>query len=146
MDQDFQSNLVKLMIASDPKWMKLVRGVVACVADRMHFKRRQVKNIILAIDEACTNIIKHAYLGNKEKEILIYLRTFDDRLEILLKDFGRKGNPETFKPRALDDIRPGGLGIHLIRRVMDEAKYDVSGEVGTELLLVKYKKKERDDS
>ena len=141
MDEDFHPNSIKLIIASDPQWMHLVRSVVSSVANRLKFKRSQIRRLILAVDEACTNVIKHAYHGNKKKQIIIRFRIFDDRMEILVKDFGRKGKPDTFKSRDLKEIRPGGLGIHLINRVMDKVTYDTSPPVGTELRLVKYRKK-----
>jgi len=141
MDEDFHPNFIKLVIASDPRWMHLVRNVVSSVASRLKFRRPQIRRLILAVDEACTNVIRHAYQGDKKKQIIICFKVFDDRLEILIKDFGRKGKPDNFKSRDLKDIRPGGLGIHLINRVMDEVNYDTSPPVGTELHLVKYRKK-----
>ncbi len=141
MDKDFHPNSIKLVIASDPQWMHLVRNTVSSVASRLKFKRSQIRRLILAVDEACTNVIRHAYQGDKKKQIIICFKVFDDRLEILIKDFGRKGKPDTFKSRDLKDIRPGGLGIHLINKVMDEVNYDTSHPLGTELHLVKYRKK-----
>ena len=141
MDEDFCPDSIKIVIPSDPKWMDLVRNTVSSVTSRLKFRRSQIRHLTLAVDEACTNVIKHAYLGNKKKEIIIYFKIFDDRLEILIKDFGIKGEPNTFRSRDLNDVRPGGLGIHFINRVMDEVNYDTSPPVGTELRLVKYRKK-----
>ena len=141
MNEDFHPNFIKLVIASDPQWMHLVRNVVSSVANRLKFRRSQIRHLILAVDEACTNVIRHAYQGDKKKQIIICFRVFDDRMEILIKDFGRKGKPDTFKSRDLKDIRPGGLGIHLINKVMDKVTYDTSPSVGTILRMVKYRKK-----
>ncbi|MEA3328344.1 MAG: ATP-binding protein [Candidatus Omnitrophota bacterium] len=146
MNKKFVPNEIKLTVASDPKWMALVRSVVSKIAARMNFKRGQIKKMVLAVDEACTNVVRYAYLGNNQKEIIVCFRIFDDRLEILIKDFGRKSDPETFKSRDLKDIKPGGLGIHFINKVMDEVKYDTSLPAGTELCLVKYKKRRMEKS
>ena len=143
MNQKFNPGEIKLSIASDPKWMALVRSVMSNVAVRMNFKRSQIRKLVLAVDEACTNVIKHAYLGDKNKQIIICSKVFDDRLEILIKDFGQKADPDTFRPRDLKNIKPGGLGMYFINEVMDEVKYDTSLPAGTELCLIKYKKKRK---
>ncbi|MEA3560733.1 MAG: ATP-binding protein [Candidatus Omnitrophota bacterium] len=143
MDKKFNPGEIKLSIASDPKWMALVRGVISNAAARMNFKRSQIKRLVLAVDEACTNVIKHAYSGDKNKQIIICSKVFDDRLEILIRDFGQKADPDTFRPRELKDIKPGGLGMYFINKAMDEVKYNTSLPDGTELCLVKYKKKKQ---
>ena len=58
-----------------------------------------------------------------------------------LRDFGEKANISEIKSRKLDDVRPGGLGVHLIRCVMDKVVYDNSFEIGNQLQLVKFFKK-----
>ena len=83
--------------------------------------------MVLAVDEACANVIKYAYRGDRQREIILYFKVFDDRLEILIKDFGEKGRPDTFRSRDLKDVRPGGLGIHFIRKVMDETGLKAAG-------------------
>jgi anti-sigma regulatory factor (Ser/Thr protein kinase) len=143
MEEDFKPNIIKLAIPSDPKWLKTVRANTAEISQRMKFSRLQVRGMVLAVDEACANVIRYAYRGDKQKEIIIYFKVFDDRLEILIKDFGEKGRPGAFKSRDLKEIRPGGLGIHFIRKVMDEVRYDISPPEGTELYLVKYKKRRK---
>jgi len=79
-----------------------------------------VDDVVLAIDEACQNIIRHAYCGETDQEILLHITRYESQLEIQLRDFAPTVSPDCMKPRALEDIRPGGLGAHLIQEIMDE--------------------------
>jgi anti-sigma regulatory factor (Ser/Thr protein kinase) len=128
---------VELTIASDPKYMKLVRGLVAAAAEVVGFVKADVNSLCLAVDEACTNIIRHAYDGDHNQKIEMQLGLHPDRIEVKLRDYGRKPDPAKIKPRELHDIRPGGLGVHFIRTIMDEVVYDHSHQVGTELRMMK---------
>ncbi|MEC4674914.1 MAG: ATP-binding protein [Nitrospirota bacterium] len=79
-----------------------------------------VEDVVLAIDEACQNIIRHAYCGETDQEILLHITRHESQLEIHLRDFAPTVSADCMKPRALDDIRPGGLGSHLIQEIMDD--------------------------
>ena len=131
------NHTVDLTIPSDPKYMKLVRGLVAAAAEVVGFERPDVNCLCLAVDEACTNIIRHAYDGDHSQKIEIRLGIYTDHIDVKLRDYGRKTDPAKIKPRELHDIRPGGLGVHFIREIMDEVVYDPSPKVGTELRMRK---------
>ena len=130
---------VELTFPSDPKYMKLVRNLVASAAEMMGFEGPDINFICLAANEGCTNIIRHAYDDDYTKSIELRLETHADRLEIILLDEGRQTDPENIKPRDLEDIRPGGLGVHFIREIMDEVTYTPRPEGGTELKMVKFR-------
>ncbi|MFZ5519033.1 MAG: ATP-binding protein [Candidatus Zhuqueibacterota bacterium] len=129
---------IEIKIPARPIFLRIVRLAVNHVCERIGFPQDEANNITLAVDEACSNIIKHAYCGNSDEVIEATFQMYDDRLEVLLRDFGRKANPDKIKPRKLDDVRPGGLGVHLIKSVMDVVQYDTAVEHGNLLLLVKY--------
>jgi sigma-B regulation protein RsbU (phosphoserine phosphatase) len=76
-------------------------------------------DIVLATDEACQNIIRHAYGGKSDDVIEFEIEHRGDALV----DHAPAIDPSQVKPRDLDDIRPGGLGTHFIRRVMDEVEF-----------------------
>jgi len=78
-----------------------------------------VEDIVLAIDEACQNIIRHAYHGECHDPIILHIELNNDALVVVLEDRAPTVDPACMKPRALDDIRPGGLGCHFMRQVMD---------------------------
>ena len=80
--------------------------------------------IILAVGEAAMNIVQHAYQGgNSSKEIKIKIELINEIIQIDLFDEGKKADPNRIKPRKLEDIRPGGLGVHFIKMVMDEVNW-----------------------
>lgn len=83
--------------------------------------------IILAIGEASMNIIQHAYKGgNDTKKIKVDLKLIEKTLIIEFFDEGIKVDPSKVKPRKLEEIRPGGLGTHFIKMVMDDIQWGES--------------------
>ena len=110
---------------------------VPAAADRLKLIRRSIEeatrligageeeacDIVLAVDEACQNIVRHAYGGRGDGDIAIELRRLPDCLVLLLRDFADPIDTGQVKPRPLDELRPGGLGTHFMREVMDEVKF-----------------------
>ena len=133
-----QPNTIDLAVPSHPKFLSIVRALVLQIATNAGFSEIQTKDIALAVDEACTNVIKHAYRGNHRKPVRVNIAIFPKKLEIKIRDFGKKANPKKIQSRPLDQVRPGGLGVFFIKRIMDEVEYDTSHHIGTELKLVKY--------
>ena len=78
--------------------------------------------VVLAVDEACQNVIRHAYGGDGEI-VLEIRRGASATLEVQLIDFAPAVDPHHIAPRPLDELRPGGLGTHFIRSVMDEVRF-----------------------
>lgn len=78
-----------------------------------------VEEIVLAIDEACQNIIRHAYRGECDENITLHIGLKGKTLVVRLEDNAPAVSPDCMKPRAFEDIRPGGLGCHFIQQVMD---------------------------
>jgi anti-sigma regulatory factor (Ser/Thr protein kinase) len=141
------ANTIELRFASDPKLLKIVRAGITHLCDLAGFPEEHRRRATLAVDEACANIIKYAYGGATDKPILITARILENGIEVVLRDYGKKVDPETIKSRELDDIRPGGLGVHFIRSSMDLVVYDNTLQDGNQLILAKYLPKEqRSDS
>lgn len=82
-----------------------------------------VQDVVMAVDEACQNVIRHAYGEEAAGDMLIEVDREDDTLVFSLKDFAPPVDPKTVEPRDLAEIRPGGLGTHLIREVMDSSGF-----------------------
>lgn len=77
--------------------------------------------IILAVGEACMNIIEHAYCDGDSGDIIVEIEKQDDNMVFRLTDFAhRKTRLEEMQSRPLEQIRPGGLGCHIINEIMDE--------------------------
>ncbi len=91
--------------------------------------------LVLAIDEACTNIIRHAY-GHEGKPIRLEMEKLRDRVRFTLRDYGRTCDLKRIRSRELEDIRPGGVGVHIIRQAFDYVKYEPCAR-GTRLILEK---------
>lgn len=95
----------------------------------------------LAADEACTNIMEHAYQGRTDGEIRISCRVSDDHVTLIFRDFGAAFEPETVERPSLDgaltDRQIGGLGLHFMRSLMDEVRFDFDPIQGNTLTMVK---------
>ncbi len=141
MEVNIGQNQVLLQIKSDDKYLRLVRTMVEEISSLAGFASHDIADIVLAVDEACANIIKHAYNGDSTKDIFIKLSLLNNGIEVVLKDYGRKVHPEKMKGRELDEIRPGGLGIYFMKKIMDSVQYVIRDDAdGTELIMVKHVK------
>ncbi|MFQ5424882.1 MAG: ATP-binding protein [Phycisphaerae bacterium] len=134
---------VKLSISSNAKCLPVVRSAAERMAKVEGFDDQQAQEVGLAIDEALANVIKHGYRGDSDEPIVILMsvaRSEDGRrgLSVIVRDRGRQVDPSTIRSRDLDDVRPGGLGVHIIQTVMDEVEYSCPPEGGMQLRMVKY--------
>jgi len=95
--------------------------------------------VILAVGEACMNIIEHAYCDDDCGDIIVEIEKHDDSMVFRLTDFAhRKTREEEMKGRPLDEIRPGGLGCHIINEIMDEVSLiDCDNPCGNVLQMTK---------
>lgn len=130
--------LLRLRFPSRADELKGVRDAVAAVFEKIGCSAAQSRDLVLALDEACQNVIRHAYGGDPDGEITLEIRQRGDDLILLLRDFADTADPGTIKPRDLDEVRPGGLGTHLIREIMDEVDYAAApGDGGNLLRMIK---------
>lgn len=89
--------------------------------------------IVLAIDEACANVLRHAYHGRPGK-LQVRLDRLASRLRVTLRDFGTPCNPAKIRSRELTDFRPGGLGVFLMQQAFPRVEFTPCSQ-GTRLLL-----------
>jgi anti-sigma regulatory factor (Ser/Thr protein kinase) len=130
---------VTLTVPSHPKYLYVVRSALYPVLLDAGFGRKESRRIILAVDEACSNIIKHAYGGDPTRTITVTMIDGSDRFTVRLRDYGMKADPAKIAPRDLEDVRPGGLGTHFMSAVFDSVTYDTNQGQGTLLTLEKKK-------
>ncbi|OQX87981.1 hypothetical protein B6D60_02790 [candidate division KSB1 bacterium 4484_87] len=133
-----KSEIIEIQIPAKPQFLKIIRAAVGSICEISGGNLDDSHNVILAVDEACSNIIKHTYGGPTEEPIHATILISPEKIEIRLRDFGEKIDIKKIKPRKLDEIRPGGLGVHFINTVMDEVEYDNHFEQGNQVKLVKY--------
>ena len=115
--------IAQIRIASRPDCLRLVRAVVNEAGDANGCSGECISQIVMAVDEACQNIIRHAYLGDPSGEIVVDIRRDDDAIAIHLLDFAAPVDVSRIKPRSLDELKPGGLGTHFIQECMDESGF-----------------------
>jgi sigma-B regulation protein RsbU (phosphoserine phosphatase) len=132
--------LFGLSFPADPKRLKLVRPALRAAAEACGFDENETDDVLLAAGEAIENIIVHAY-GNRRGEIALAVHRVQDGLMLRIRDFAPNVDPAKIQPRKLDDVRPGGLGTHFIRAVMDDASFiPLPDGEGNLLELVKRKR------
>ncbi|MFO7447139.1 MAG: ATP-binding protein [Ignavibacteriaceae bacterium] len=117
----------KLIIKSSTENLSAIRDFIYSAAEEIGFNSETIGDIILAVDEACTNIIKHAYKSYPEGEIVINLKYSDRKFTIEIIDYGTAFHPETVPAPDLQKYyqqrRVGGLGMYLMKTLMDDVKY-----------------------
>ena len=133
-----ETKRIEIRVPSDPAYLAMVRQVTSAVATLAGLPAPEADSITLAVDEACTNVIKHAYHCDYSREMILSFAVLPDRLQLSLRDFGNKCEVSSIKGRDLDEIRPGGLGVHIIRGVMDLIEYDTRHAHGTELRMTRF--------
>lgn len=111
------------------------------VAKQAKMKESDIYNVKLAVDEACSNIIEHAYGGESKGDIQLTCEVTSDALIIIIKDHGIPFDPESVtRPKTnvpLEDLEPRGSGLFLINHIMDEVKFDFAQSSGNMLTMVK---------
>src|SRR5690606_15722248 len=132
---------------SQPRYLSGARELVSAVAKRLGFGDTACGQIALAVDEALCNIIRHGY--NRRTDGKIWLSIWPEPadsgegsegvegIRIVLEDEAAQVDPEQIRGRDLEDVRPGGLGVYIIRQVMDSVRYEKRPGVGMRLELIK---------
>jgi len=129
-----------IAIPSHPKYLSVVRAVTGKMGELCDIDESGIEDMKLAVDEACTNVIKHAYKGDVSRKIVLKYKITRKAFKVSIEDSGIKARIDLLKGRNLNEIRPGGLGIHLIRRVFDVLAFDEREKNGNRLVLIKYLK------
>jgi serine/threonine-protein kinase RsbW len=116
---------------------------VVQIAKRAGLNEDAVYAVDLAVDEACTNIIEHAYGGEGQGDIRCTCSVETNGLKIVLQDRGRPFNPTqipvpTIKNR-LKDLKARGAGLFLMQKMMDEVSFEFNQEAGNILTMIKYR-------
>jgi anti-sigma regulatory factor (Ser/Thr protein kinase) len=127
----------RLEIRSDPSALGAVRERIEAFALAHGLDEEAAGRMVLAVDEALTNVIRHAYHGATDQPIEIDLAREGDELVVTVRDHGRVVHPEAIRSRDLDDIRPGGLGVHIMNECMTQVEFAPADGGGTVLTMRK---------
>jgi len=127
--------------SADFQFLDEIREFVGQFAGENGFSEKEVYSIQLAADEAASNIIEHAYAEVKNGELEISCGMEGDILTIVLRDHGKSFNPDSVRPpnlkAGLSERQIGGLGIYLMRKLMDDVKYESTANGDNLLTLTK---------
>lgn len=140
MNKTTKSYLLKIPSQTDN--LELIRNFINGVAKKVGFDSEESNKIELAVDEACTNVIEHAYQHDESKDIDIAIKIDYHKITIVVTDRGKSFNMKEVElpdmESYLAELRVGGLGIYLMKTLMDEVDYHSKPGVKNEVRMVKY--------
>ena len=128
-------NIIAIRLPSKAEWVGVARLAIAGIASRLDFGIEDIEDLKLSVAEAYTNCIQHAA---GEDEVLIECAIFRDKLVVTVQDRGKGFNGAEIAPRSLGEPQERGLGVFLIRTLMDDVEYEVDPRRGTRLTMTKH--------
>jgi anti-sigma regulatory factor (Ser/Thr protein kinase) len=130
-----------LHVPSSTENLALIREFVAIIGMQAGLTEDEVAKIELAVDEGCANVIEHAYGHDLTKEVVVRAIFDDDKLWIKVEDTGRGFDPSKIHDEDLHELveqrKSGGLGMRLIKTLMDEVSYEIVPGEKNELNMMK---------
>lgn len=128
------ARIYHLRVPAEARCLRAVRAfVTVALAD---CSCRTTERIVLALDEACANVIKHRNPGMGCTDVAISIEIDPDVFRCRIGSFCHRDDVANIRPRPIDDVRPGGLGTHFIQQVMDSVRYEPDPERPGAMLLV----------
>lgn len=135
------ANLIRVELTSDTRLLASIRSLVRTYFRDAGIDAERVVELVLAVDEACSNAMRHAYDGRTDGRIVLELSSDSGTVDVMLHDDGRPAQPERIarrtleKPKSLDDLTVGGLGVQLIYEVFDQVEYRQGKDRGNTILM-----------
>jgi serine/threonine-protein kinase RsbW len=130
-----------LHVPSSTENLSLIREFVTAIGTQAGMTEDEVAKLVLAVDEACANVIEHAYGHDSTKEVTLRASFDDESLRIAVIDTGKGFDPAKVTQAGLDQLiaerKTGGLGLRLIKRLMDEVQYEIVPGQKNELHMTK---------
>ena len=118
-----------LKVPSSTENLALIREFVGNIGMQAGLDQKDVGKLELAVDEACANVIEHAYGHDQTKEVIIRASLDEETLKIDVEDTGRGFDPEKIEQEKLEELinkrATGGLGMRLMKTLMDEVRYEI---------------------
>lgn len=126
---------ISMALPSKPEYVGVIRLTVSAIANRMGFNIEEIEDIKVAVAEACTNAIKHGL----NQDFKVSFDIFEEKIAISITDKGKGYNTDEMNHPDLDNPREeGGLGIFIIRSLMDEVNLKSSIGQGTHIEMIKF--------
>lgn len=136
---------IEVKIPAKPEFVGVIRLTSSGIAGRMGFTYDEIEDLKIAISEACTNAVQHAYRKNEKGEVIVGFGLYKDRLEVMVADQGmsfdlhnlrEKIGPYDPKNDSVELMREGGWGLYLIEALMDEVR--IHQKEGVTVFMTKY--------
>jgi serine/threonine-protein kinase RsbW len=130
-----------LQVPSSTENLAMIRDFVTSIGAQAGLSESEVGQLELAVDEACANVIEHAYNRDMTKEVSVHATVDRDSIEIDVVDTGQGFDPSTVEQLELDKLisnrKTGGLGMRLMKTLMDEVHYEIIPGKKNELRMIK---------
>ena len=114
---------VEITIAGHPRWLRLARSVVRDFCAALNIADRETPSLVVAVDEALSNVMKHAYGGDCSQFVSLSCSFQDNELAFEIRDRGAPFNPFDCDSPPPNELRSGGRGLYLIRAIMGRVEY-----------------------
>lgn len=140
-------DFVEMKVPAKAEFVGVIRLSVSGIASRMGFTYEAIEDLKVALSEAATNVVSHAYERKEDGEVTIGFGIYEDRLEVMVSDQGESFNFEDIKNRIgpvdekdeikpISELREGGFGLFLINALMD--KVEINNQYGVIVLMTKF--------
>lgn len=130
------TDTLKISVPSNARYVSTVRLAISSMANQAGFDIEAIEDIKVAVSEACTNIIKHGEIGDLAYNVTCVIDK--DKLEIAVEDDGVGYDLGEYKEPDLSDPKEGGLGVFIIRALMDDVVVSSNRGSGTSIQMTKY--------
>lgn len=132
--------MTTLSLFADFEQLAKIRDFVATACCDLGLAQDAIYDLQLAVDEACANVIKHAY-GGRGGKIKVTVKAVGDAVQVIIRDWGSAFDPQAVAipdvTAPLEDRPLGGLGLFLMRRMMDRVHFQFDQEQGNTLTMTK---------
>lgn len=128
-----ECELIKMSMSSNPNFVSVVRLTTSAIASKIGFNLDDIEDLKVAISEACTNAIKHS--KKQDFEVIFYI--YDEKLSIEVIDKGIGYDLSKIKEPNLKEPKTSGLGLFIIKTLMDEVEVETSTDSGTIIRMTK---------
>lgn len=125
---------IKMEISSNPEYVSIIRLTTSGIANKIGFSIDDIEDMKVAVSEACTNAIKHS----DDDKFFITFKIFESGICIEIKDNGKGCDVEAIKEPDLDMPKESGLGLFIIKTLMDEVSIESIENEGTVIRMTKY--------
>ncbi|GAB1475956.1 ATP-binding protein [Bacillota bacterium] len=130
------TDLFKFSVPGKPEYVGTIRMAVSCLANSIGFDVEAIEDIKVAVSEACNNALCHRTAGCGDYEVSCELSK--ERMVVSVADNAGGFNPEAYIEPCLEEPKEGGLGIYIIRALMDEVYIFTEIGTGTRIKMIKY--------